>query len=172
MDNQVDSISLEPMSIGNILYSRQISELEYDKCKSSFLVQSCLANNQPLFQGKMEVPGKDFLDLSVFLDSGSSSSFIDNCFVQDYSLKTDELASPYRIKLFDGSAVVSGNVTTFVTVSIFIPLVTGKFLQSTVWLFVTWLSSANVIFGSSWLKATNTFIGGTNNSIIINGCIL
>jgi hypothetical protein len=50
-------------------------------------------------------------------------------------------------------------------------LANGKFFQSNVQLYVTRLSSADAIFGSSWMKSTNTVIGGVDNVVAVNGCI-
>jgi hypothetical protein len=47
----VDSISAVPMSISKIMFNRQLSELEYDECKSSHQVLSSSLSNCPLFEG-------------------------------------------------------------------------------------------------------------------------
>jgi hypothetical protein len=172
IDAVVDSIDLEPMTLSEILFAQGISQLEDEDCKSSLMVKSCLLNERPFFEGRLRLRGGELLPFQVLVDSGSSSSFIDEQFVRRHELTTFSLSSPLRVESFDGLSAASGDVTEGVDIEFFIPLSTGSFLRSTVQFFVTRLSSADAILGSSWLKASNTFIGGVNNSIIINGCIL
>ena len=172
VEDPIDSISLKPISIAEILYNHQLSKLEYDECKSSFLVKSCLLNSRSFFTGRLFGSSKELLDISILVDSGASPSFIDQKFVEYRGLTTNLLSSPLRIKSFDGLAAISGDVEQYISASILIPLTTGKFLKTSVCLFVTRLSLADAIFGNSWLKASNTFIGGVHNSIVGNGCVL
>ena len=70
----MDSISLEPMSISKIRFNRQLSELDYNECKSSFLVKTSQIHNRPFFWGKILTKRKRSLELSVMVDSGGLSS--------------------------------------------------------------------------------------------------
>ena len=45
-------------------------------------------------------------------------------------------------------------------------------MHATAWFFSTKISLGDAILCCVWLKASNNFIGGVNNSIIINGCVL
>jgi hypothetical protein len=113
--------------------------------------------------------GKKLQNLSVLVDSGASILFISNWFVEAHGLITNKLLLHFRILLFDGSASVAGDVSRFIDCSIFIPLSDDFRLETLVKFYVTRLSSAEAILGSTWLQATNTIIGGVNNDVIING---
>jgi hypothetical protein len=167
----IDLMDSEPMSIGEIVFNAALSGLELDDCKSSHLVKNVEFNSCPFFKGSMIVPTNALLSLSILVDSKASASFINDEFVTLHGLKTDTLDSPFRIRLFDGSDAVSGDVTQYIDGSFLVPLINGKFFQSSLRLHVMWLSLADAIFGSSWMKSTNTIVGGVNNVVAVNGCI-
>jgi hypothetical protein len=106
------------------------------------------------------------------VDSGTSISFISDQFVDSRGLVTKTLLSPFRISLFDGSASVAGDVLKYIDCLVFVPLADEHFLETLVKFHVTCLSSVDAIFGSSWLQATNTIIGGVNNDVVINGVMV
>jgi hypothetical protein len=169
----VDNVSEEPMSISEILFNHQISELmsgdESDDCKSPHFVQTLPSSNNPIFMGQLVYGRSSLLDLLVLVDSGASILFISDSIIDKHHLKTNQLTSPFRICSFNGLLAVSGDVTCFIDCKVLIPLRNQKFLESSVCFHVTRLSSADAIFGSTWLKATNNLIGGVDNDVIIHG---
>jgi hypothetical protein len=106
----------EPMSVGDILFNPQLSELEFgelelEDCKSFSYVKIDKLLNHPFFRGELVVSIQQRINLSVLVDLGASASFINDQFVELHGLTTHLLDSPFRICLFDGSSAVSGDVT-------------------------------------------------------------
>jgi hypothetical protein len=77
----VDAIVGEPMSLGEILFERGISDFQMeDDCKSFHFVKTSPLHSCPFFTGRLMQKDK-LLDLSVLVDSGASISFISDCFI-------------------------------------------------------------------------------------------
>ncbi|POV98398.1 hypothetical protein PSTT_14487 [Puccinia striiformis] len=78
----LDSMSAVPMTVGEYLFERQVMDIDDAACKQSFCVKrSSLFSNRPFFDGKLALQKGKLTDVSVLVDSGASTSFIDSEFV-------------------------------------------------------------------------------------------
>jgi hypothetical protein len=72
---------INPMSIGEILFKRQIAEAKYEDCKHGLYAKTTPSpDNRPLFQAVCSVGHSDKVSCVVLVDSGATSSFIDKTF--------------------------------------------------------------------------------------------
>ncbi|POW12229.1 hypothetical protein PSHT_08173 [Puccinia striiformis] len=111
--------------------------------------------------------GSKLTTVSVLVDSGASTSFIDLSFAQKNKLPLLKLKNPLQVRSFDGSMARSGDIVNYVQGDILVPIQDDKFIVTSVRMFVTAISSANIILGNTWLRNTDTIIGGSNTDIII-----
>jgi hypothetical protein len=162
---------MKPMTLGELFFERQLAEAEYDDCKSFIYVKSSkLSDNRPFFNSSLFKDELELTDCSVMVDSSATSSFIDVDFVRTHNLEKFTLSDPMQCRLFDGSLASSGKVTEYIKGKLLIPTVDGSVFFSYVVLHVMRIFSADVILGSSWLKDTNTFVGGTKNDVVVRPC--
>jgi hypothetical protein len=91
----IESILGDSMSIVEMMFNAWLSELELDECKSSRIVKTSAINNRPFFHGTFVASKVKLLDLSVLVDSGASTSFINDQVVELYGLTTEALRSSF-----------------------------------------------------------------------------
>ncbi|POW12429.1 hypothetical protein PSTT_04484 [Puccinia striiformis] len=147
---------------------RQLMDEDLMDRKQFFLVkQSIPLRDRPFFDGKFILPTRKLTTVSVLVDSGASTSFIDLSFAQKNKLPLLKLKNPLQVRSFDGSMARSGDIVNYVQGDILVPIQDDKFIVTSVRMFVTAISSANIILGNTWLRNTDTIIGGSNTDIII-----
>ncbi|KAH9469074.1 hypothetical protein Pst134EA_009597 [Puccinia striiformis f. sp. tritici] len=155
------SMSAVPVTVGEYLFERQVMDIDDSACKQSFCVErSSLFSNRPFFDGKLALQKQKLTNVSVLVDSGASTSFIDSEFVQKNNIVLHKLSVPLQEKSFDGAMARSGDIVDYVKGTILVPIGDEKKFTTTVQLYVTKISSANIILGSTWLQAADTIIGG------------
>ncbi|KAH9464771.1 hypothetical protein Pst134EB_004283 [Puccinia striiformis f. sp. tritici] len=82
-------------------------------------------------------------------------------------LRLLKLKTPLQVRSFDRSMACLGDIVNYVQGDILVPIRDEKFIVTSVRMFVKAISSASIILGSTWLRSTDTIIGGSNNDIII-----
>jgi hypothetical protein len=171
----VSGIDLEPMSLGELLFEQQLSDAIYgdeEECKQDCCIKNFASqDNPPLFKGMISVFDKKMIPCTVLIDLGATSFFINDLYAHRNKMHLQLLKEKIRCRSFDGSLASSGDLTHYVDSSITVPLVSGQNVVSKVTLNVTKIATAEIILGSSWLRDSNCFVGGSQNEIVFKHSI-
>jgi hypothetical protein len=160
------------MTLGELFFEHQLAEAQYKECKSLIHVKtSNFSDNRPFFKSSLFDGDLELTKCLVLVDSGATSSFINKSFVRIHDLQKFNLIIPMQCQSFDGSLASSGRITEYIKGRLLIPTVDNSSFFSSVMLHVTRIFSSDIILGSSWLKDTNTYVGGTENSIVIKSLL-
>jgi hypothetical protein len=165
----VAGVEMEPMSIGDILFERQIVTAEYEECKLDVCIKNILSSdNYPILGGRITVADKVNVPCTKLIDLGATSSFVNESFASRNKFGLSLLIDKIQCRLFDGSFSSFDDITRCLDGLIKLPLVSGKDVVSTVKLYVTKVAMADIILGSSWLRNSNVLVGGRRNDVLIN----
>jgi hypothetical protein len=168
----VAAAEMEPMSIGDILFERQLATALYDECKHDICVKNLLSSdNRPILEGKLTVAEVKNVNCTILIDSGATSSDINESFAHRNLFGLSLLLDKIRCRSFDGSFSSSGDISHYVDTLVKLPLVSGKEAVSTVKLYVTKIATADVILGSSWLRDSKVSVGGCQNDVVVHNFI-
>jgi hypothetical protein len=118
------------------------------------------------------VADKSNISCTILIDSGATSSFINDSYAHRKEFGLKLLADKIRCRSFDGSFSSASDISHYVGSFIKLPSVSGKEVVSTVRLYVTKIATADIILGSSWLRDSNVLVGGKENNVILNQFIL
>lgn len=101
-------------------------------------------------------------NIRTLIDSGLSDCFIDSCFAISNNFKLENLATPLRLHLFDGSTTSSGLIVQFTNLIIRLPCGAQHPIR---FLLTSLDNSASAVLGYSWLRRYNPSIDWVTHDI-------
>ena len=104
----------------------------------------------------------------VLVDSGATSSFINREFLLTNQLESRQLEVQICCRAFNGSSSAANTVTEVFDGIMQVPLRKEGCVVTQVSLNVITISSAGIILGSDWLRRYNSFVGGTENNVVMH----
>jgi hypothetical protein len=107
---------------------------------------------------------ENILQVSALVDSGVTSSFIDQTFVAQHNIHVVKKSTPVPVEVIDGRTIASGAITHETTP---LELCIGKHMEKIV-LNIIFTPHHPIILGLPWLEAHNLIIDWRSRTLTLN----